>query len=483
MSFGGMIITSKGRAALTRAQNNGKLEFLYAAIGDGEYSGSYNSISKLKNELFTIPFVNVKTEQDTVILEADLNNTDYGNDFYLREIGIIVKDGDEPILYTYDNAGGDAQFISGGEGALKVEKRLRFVLKISDVANVTAETTSTLYTVQTEFEDHTSDQEAHATAEKQTYWNNKLEKDGDASALTSQLKTFTERDNITAGETLSYSFGKIKKWFTDLKPHAFQEKIKNDDIEDLDASKLKGKIDLKVLPNGALERCIVVADEEARHQLTTSIVQNGDTVKVNSTGVMYFVVDDTKLNSDDGYEVYTAGSATTVPWTGVIGKPIVTDSTGITTSGYVADARAVNYLMQKNTQLQAEVDSLNSSLIDSGWQNLTLTSNFSLYGVASKCKYRKIGNIVGISGVVKPKAGLNLGQEPIQKIANIPTTIWPVQTTSVICHGSTRGKWLLFITRDGYIAASRYTLNGDTYITSADGTEWMPFQATYMAAE
>lgn len=362
MSFGGMIITSKGRAALAKAQNNGKLEFMYVAIGDGEYNGSFNSINKLKNELFTIPFVNIKTEKDTCILEADLNNTDYIDDFYLREIGIVVKDGNQPILYTYDNAGSDAQFISSGEGSLKEEKRLRFVLKITDVANITAETTSTLYTVQTEFEAHKSDQDAHATTEKQTYWNNKLEKNGDASILTSQIQTFTERENIIAGETISRSFGKIKKWFIDLKPHAFQEKIKNDDIEDLDASKLKGKIDLKVLPNGALERCIVVADERAKYQLTTSIVQNGDTVKVNSTGIMYFVVDDSKLNSDDGYEVYTAGSATTVPWTGVIGKPIVTDSTGITTSGYVADARAVNYLMQKNSELQEKINELNGNL-------------------------------------------------------------------------------------------------------------------------
>lgn len=36
---------------------------------------------------------------------------------------------------------------------------------------------------------------------------------------------------------------------------------------------------------------------------------------------MYFVIDDTKLTSEDGYTVYTAGSATSVPWSGVTGKP------------------------------------------------------------------------------------------------------------------------------------------------------------------
>lgn len=95
----------------------------------------------------------------------------------------------------------------------------------------------------------------------------------------------------------------------------------NADITGLDASKLTGTIDIARLPQGALERCVVVADDTARKALTTSQVQVGDTVNVTSTGLMYFVVDDTKLSSDDGYKVYTAGSATSVPWSGVTGKP------------------------------------------------------------------------------------------------------------------------------------------------------------------
>lgn len=95
----------------------------------------------------------------------------------------------------------------------------------------------------------------------------------------------------------------------------------NADITGLDASKLTGTIDIARLPQGALERCVVVTDDTARFKLTTSSVQVGDTVKVTATGKMYFVVDDSKLSSESGYEVYTAGSATSVPWSGVTGKP------------------------------------------------------------------------------------------------------------------------------------------------------------------
>ena len=93
-------------------------------------------------------------------------------------------------------------------------------------------------------------------------------------------------------------------------------------IPNLDASKLtSGTIDISRLPAGALERLIVVADETARFALTTSDVQNGDTVKQNDTGELYYVKDDSNLNSAAGYEEYVAGTAAHVPWTGITGRP------------------------------------------------------------------------------------------------------------------------------------------------------------------
>ena len=96
----------------------------------------------------------------------------------------------------------------------------------------------------------------------------------------------------------------------------------NGDITSLDASKItSGTISIDRLPQGALERLTVVADDTARFKLTSTSVQKGDTVKVISTGKMYYVVDETKLSSEAGYEVYAAGTAASVPWSGVTGKP------------------------------------------------------------------------------------------------------------------------------------------------------------------
>lgn len=96
----------------------------------------------------------------------------------------------------------------------------------------------------------------------------------------------------------------------------------NADITDIDASKIKsGTIDIDRLPKGSIERMVYVKDDAARFALTTNTTQNGDTVKVTSTKKMFYVIDDTKLSSEAGYEPYTAESASAVPWSGVTGKP------------------------------------------------------------------------------------------------------------------------------------------------------------------
>lgn len=98
----------------------------------------------------------------------------------------------------------------------------------------------------------------------------------------------------------------------------------NSTLNNFDASKItSGTISIDRLPKGALERLVIVANQTARFALTTNDVQEGDTVKQTDTGIMYFVVDSTKLDSEAGYSIYTAGAATSVPWSGVTDKPTI----------------------------------------------------------------------------------------------------------------------------------------------------------------
>jgi len=81
-------------------------------------------------------------------------------------------------------------------------------------------------------------------------------------------------------------------------------------IPQVDASVVTtGTLPLSVLPQGALERLVKVADENARFALTTENVQLGDSVLQIDTDTMYIVIDTAQLNNDAGYEEYAAGTA------------------------------------------------------------------------------------------------------------------------------------------------------------------------------
>lgn len=80
-------------------------------------------------------------------------------------------------------------------------------------------------------------------------------------------------------------------------------------IPSIDAASVTGVLPLSTIPQGALERLVHVANKTARFQLTNQRVQTGDSVIQDDTGIMYIVVDDTKLNSDAGYQEYKAGTA------------------------------------------------------------------------------------------------------------------------------------------------------------------------------
>lgn len=128
--------------------------------------------------------------------------------------------------------------------------------------------------------------------------------------------------NVADFRKFSRSFMKLDEIVKGIEDGKANKNHKHDDTEiiSLDASKLKGTIDISRLPQAALERCVVVADDTARFKLTKSQVQVGDSVKVTSPdNLMYIVVDDTKLNSEEGYIAYSAA----VKWDTIKDKPSV----------------------------------------------------------------------------------------------------------------------------------------------------------------
>lgn len=144
-------------------------------------------------------------------------------------------------------------------------------------------------------------------------------------------------------------------------------------LANFDASKIaSGTISIDRLPKAALERLIVVADDTARFALTTATAQSGDTVKVTSTGKMYLIKDESKLNSEDGYEPYTASQASSVPWSGVTDKP--STFTPPTSSATVLGGIKVGYTTSgKNYKVQ--LDSSGNAYVNVPWTDNNTTYN------------------------------------------------------------------------------------------------------------
>lgn len=144
-------------------------------------------------------------------------------------------------------------------------------------------------------------------------------------------------------------------------------------LANFDASKIaSGTISIDRLPKAALERLVVVANDTARFALTTATVQSGDTVKVTSTGKMYLIKDESKLNSEDGYEPYTASQASSVPWSGVTGKP--STFTPPTSSATVLGGIKVGYTTSgKNYKVQ--LDSSGNAYVNVPWTDNNTTYN------------------------------------------------------------------------------------------------------------
>lgn len=100
----------------------------------------------------------------------------------------------------------------------------------------------------------------------------------------------------------------------------------NTTISTINAEKLTGiinvdrlpEIPIEKIPAAALERLFVVDSQSAAMSVD---VQEGDVVQIGSGGPMYFCVSESASTFATKFKEFTAGSATSVPWSGVTGKP------------------------------------------------------------------------------------------------------------------------------------------------------------------
>ena len=202
----------------------------------------------------------------------------------------------------------------------------------------------------------------------------------------------------------------------------------------LDASQIaSGVVPLERLPHGCLERLVIVANDEARFALTTAQVQQGDTVKVESTQMMYFVVDESKLNSPDGYVAYTAGAASAVDWSAVTGKPETYPPSAHThTAAQITDF---------DSAVDARLSELGISaarMLPAGFAKQEATVNFSGWSDSAVASCPRYYDLVAVNGYLKsdvsfkasfnsyasaPYLGVYNGRDELARIKGGSTTV------------------------------------------------------------
>lgn len=169
MSFGGLILTNDGRNEIAKAELGQMYSITDVIFGDGIYNGSYNAITALVNPVMTIPITKVERKESEVWLEIEFCSKDVPKAFYLREVGIKANG----ILCYYDNAGTDAEYIDPNAANLVKQKRMRFILSISQECQVNVSVSSTLYALEDDLLAHTNDKSTHITPEERTTWSAK----------------------------------------------------------------------------------------------------------------------------------------------------------------------------------------------------------------------------------------------------------------------------------------------------------------------
>lgn len=163
----------------------------------------------------------------------------------------------------------------------------------------------------------------------------------------------------------------------------------NSTLNGFDASKITSgtinadrlpEIPISKIPAAAMERLYVVESQSAAMSLT---IQKGDVVQIGSGGPMYFCVSESASTFATKFKEFIAGSATSVPWSGVTNAPTklsqFTNDSGFTTN----KGTVTSVAMSVPTGLSIS----GSPITASGTLALSYTSGFSIPSTAKQTNW------------------------------------------------------------------------------------------------
>ncbi len=208
--FSKLIITGAGQALIAKViAGTGNIRFTKVSTSDTAYEE--NKLEEL-TELSGIKQTSlisdiVRTNEVAVKIETAFHNTELTEGYYMRTMGLYAVDPDEgEILYAVTVETSGNCYIPPYNGVTVSGAYVQLITTVGNAEQVSLEV----------------DAAAVATIGDLRELEEKIENLkmdlGDANV---QFVEYETRENIQAQDTLGTMFGKIKKWFTDLKAGAF----------------------------------------------------------------------------------------------------------------------------------------------------------------------------------------------------------------------------------------------------------------------
>ena len=203
--FSKLIITGKGQALIAKMiAGMGEVHFIKVVTSSAEYNP--NQLDKLDvltgiRQTSLISSVS-RTNEVAIRIEAAFNNTELTEGYYMRTLGLYADDPDEgEILYAVTTETTGNCYMPPYNGVTVSGAQIELITTVGNAENVSLEV----------------DMAATATIGNI----HELRDNLDAVKIRFEEIPSAERENIQSQDTLGKIFGKVRKYFADLKAVAF----------------------------------------------------------------------------------------------------------------------------------------------------------------------------------------------------------------------------------------------------------------------
>ena len=367
-----IVITEQGKQLMSKViSETESMTFTKIAVSDYDYSGiELQNISELQSvKQTTIISKTSRTDGKTVEILAAINNEQIPESYYVRTLGVYVKDSSEnEILYGISISGENPDYMPAYEGKTLSGVSYRINVAVEDseyiTVNVNPAAVPTIMQVEdidTAFREHTEDKVSHITAAERKKWD-----------------AVTEKVNKEKGKGLSHND------FTDA------DKKKLDGIDD-GANKTVIDSELSETSTNPVENKVIYQEKIKRMAQNWSGSEQYSSLGIgepdSSTQIgSYLDVESGKVyyggNSSWSY-VYTLSSIYDV-LDNKVNKSNIVNNLVTTEEGYALDARQLNKSVENSFayEIDKSISAINNSLtqftfvnVISGMKNYTAFYN------------------------------------------------------------------------------------------------------------